>query len=476
LSEDQVSSSLDKLAELKVVAFGPTDVLPPPRARQPTVPGIGAAEDMPPPRSRQPFALVDVAAPPPPAAPAAEAPRPPAAYAPVADDAPELDEAPDLDREVKKKILGIFPKIGVLDHYELLNVDRGADKKAIKRAYFEFAASFHPDKYFRKDLGSFKSKMETIFGRATVAHDTLSNKATRAEYDEYLGDLDKTRGLDSMLQAALADMEAAEAQANQVLAQPTVENVLARPQTGPAFVPSPPTAAQLAAVERARREALAARMRAGRTSGYPRGMSQAPASPAADMPKIDPGAALKRAYEDRVAAGRRLQVNKYVAMATEAEKKNDIVAAAHAYRVLLTVVGDDAPLRQRAEDGIHRADVAMAETYLRQAVYEERSESWGDAARSWSRVAQARPNDTRAHERAANAITRSNGDLHRAAELAQVAIGREPQNGAYRVTLANVYLAAGLTKNAKRELEAAAQLLPRDANIASLLKRVNKSE
>ena len=59
--------------------------------------------------------------------------------------------------------------------------------------------------------------------------------------------------------------------------------------------------------------------------------------------------------------------------------------------------------------------------------------------------------------------------------LAQQAIALEPSNANYRVTLANVYLAAGLTKNARRELEAALQLAPGDGTIQSLLKRVTKS-
>jgi predicted Zn-dependent protease len=70
---------------------------------------------------------------------------------------------------------------------------------------------------------------------------------------------------------------------------------------------------------------------------------------------------------------------------------------------------------------------------------------------------------------------RASGDLHLASTLAQQAIALDPANANYRVTLANVYLAAGLTKNARRELEAAQQLAPDDGTIQSLLKRVTKA-
>ncbi len=484
LSDDQVSASLDKLAELKVVAFGPTDGPPAepsmrPRAVSQTSEASGSTP--PPMRPRAPSQSSEMRPSSPAPAPAeADAARP-VPYYPVADDAPELQELVEIELDVRKRILGMFPKLGVLDHYELLNVERTADKKAVKRAYFEFAAVFHPDKYFRKELGSFKLKMESLFGRATQAYEVLTNKPARDEYDQYLADVERTRGLDAMLQSALQEMAAAEVQAahGAIAAPPSPTWSSAPAASSPPTVPpptvpppsaAPPSAAQAAATERARREALAARLMGGRPTGPPRAPSMA--SP---EPKTDPGSALKRLHDDRIAAARRVQLNKYLAMAAESERKNDVVGMAHAYKVVLTLVGDDAALRQQVEAAIQAAEVTLAETYQRQAIYEERSESWADAARSWTRVAKARPHDSRAHERAANSIMRSGGDLHDAAELALRAIAMEPSNPGYKVTLANVYLAAGLTRNARRELEAAAQLSPGDGTIAALLKRVQKA-
>jgi tetratricopeptide (TPR) repeat protein len=457
LSEDQVSSSLDKLAELKVVAFGPPDAGPPPGA---TPPPESAPQASPVPPLAAPL-------PPPPAGPAAQ-------FA-VADDAPELQEATELDLDVKKRILGLFTKLGELDHYELLNLERACDKKAIKRSYFEFAAVFHPDKYFRKEIGSFKGKMEAIFGRATQAYEILSDKTARADYDVYLADHDRTRGLDAMLRSALDDMAAAEEAADSGrISGPPVASVshvsVPTPGFGLTETPRPaggPSPVQIAAAQRA----LAARLMGGRAPRQP----SASQPPAGELPKHDPGGALKRLHEDRVAAVRRVQLNKYLAMAAEAEKKKDVIGTAQAYRVVLSVVGDDQALREKAEKAILDADVALADTFQRQAQYEERSQSWPEAARSWGRVAAARPSDARAHDRAANAITRAEGDLHQAAELAKKAIALDGSSAAFRLTLANVYVAAGLLKNARRELEAALQLSPQDDTIAALLKRVPKT-
>ena len=80
-----------------------------------------------------------------------------------------------------------------------------------------------------------------------------------------------------------------------------------------------------------------------------------------------------------------------------------------------------------------------------------------------------------AHERAANALVKAEGDLHEASRMAQRAAALDPKNPQFRATLASVYLAAGLALNARRELETAAQLAPHDGTIQALLKRVGKS-
>lgn len=92
-----------------------------------------------------------------------------------------------LDPETRKYILEVWDGLERRTHYELLGVARDADKKTIKRAYFRLAATLHPDRYFGKDLGSFKSKMELLFKRISEAHDTLLAADRRAQYDARLG-------------------------------------------------------------------------------------------------------------------------------------------------------------------------------------------------------------------------------------------------------------------------------------------------
>src|SRR5262245_16394634 len=97
------------------------------------------------------------------------------------------DEHVDLDDERRAYPTDVHGRPDRLNHSELLGVARDADKKAIKRAYFQLAATIHPDRYFGKRLGSYKPKMETVFARMTAAFETLSDKDKRVAYDAKLG-------------------------------------------------------------------------------------------------------------------------------------------------------------------------------------------------------------------------------------------------------------------------------------------------
>jgi len=165
------------------------------------------------------------------------------------------------------------------------------------------------------------------------------------------------------------------------------------------------------------------------------------------------------------------QVQRYVATAEEAVSKNDAVGAANAYR-LAASVDDDPALQALAKDWTHRANVVLASSYLKQGEYEAREGKWPEAARSLVRAAAGMPEEPNVLHAAAIALVRAQGDLHQAADFARRAVAAKPENTGFRVTLAEVYLAANLPLNAKRELEAAVKIDAKDAKVRAMLKRL----
>ncbi|MBW2700651.1 MAG: DnaJ domain-containing protein [Deltaproteobacteria bacterium] len=98
----------------------------------------------------------------------------------------DLNAEVDLSSLQRKRILYLFVEKEKLSHYQMLNLDRKAEAKEVKRAYFRVSKDFHPDTYFRKNLGTFKSKIESIFKRISVAYEILSEPQKREAYDKTL--------------------------------------------------------------------------------------------------------------------------------------------------------------------------------------------------------------------------------------------------------------------------------------------------
>jgi curved DNA-binding protein CbpA len=242
-----------------------------------------------------------------------------------------LDEDVDLDVEKRRYIADAHARLAQLTHYELVGVPRTADKKEIKRAYFQLATVLHPDRYFGKKLGSYKPKMEALFARLSLAVETLTDRDKRAAYDARLGD--------------------------------AAAGGAARP------------AAPKAPVD-------------------PRVLAQRQAA-------MD---ALKQRFTDGKAKAKQL-----VGAAELARAAGDFVGAAEAYQHALSASPGDPTIVAALADMKQRAGAKLADSHRRQAILEEKYGHWAEAAASWRKAVDARPDDTEARERLAAAEARTRG-------------------------------------------------------------------
>lgn len=97
-------------------------------------------------------------------------------------DPDSLDESLEIDLETQRRILEIELKLHE-PYHEILGVERGADAKCVKRAYFELSKEFHPDRYFRKEIGAYQKRLEAIFKRILAAYELLSDPKVRVEVE-----------------------------------------------------------------------------------------------------------------------------------------------------------------------------------------------------------------------------------------------------------------------------------------------------
>jgi hypothetical protein len=162
---------------------------------------------------------------------------------------PDQDGAVELEPERRVRVSALHDRLDDLTYYALLGVAPQAEKKQIKSAYYALAPDFHPDKYFRKNLGTYRQKIEAIFARITLAHDVLTDRARRAEYDAYLEQTQKNAKMSSVFDdsppdvtAILAAVEQAAARAIALAPPPSAPSqpAVARPSTASMPVPGAP--------------------------------------------------------------------------------------------------------------------------------------------------------------------------------------------------------------------------------------------
>lgn len=95
-----------------------------------------------------------------------------------------LDEKVDIDDGRKREILDLEAKLGSANHYEILGVPAGAPTEQVTAAFREASKKFHPDRYFGKQLGSYKARLEKIFRRLVEAHSVLTDLQKRQAWLE----------------------------------------------------------------------------------------------------------------------------------------------------------------------------------------------------------------------------------------------------------------------------------------------------
>ena len=89
-------------------------------------------------------------------------------------DESQIDERLDFDVSAQRRILEFEATLG-LPYSELLDVPRGSEPNVIKRAYFKLSKEFHPDRYFRREIGSHAERLERIFKKILEAYEMLSD-------------------------------------------------------------------------------------------------------------------------------------------------------------------------------------------------------------------------------------------------------------------------------------------------------------
>jgi tetratricopeptide (TPR) repeat protein len=98
-------------------------------------------------------------------------------------DASALDASLDLPIDLQREILVFDARLAGATHHEILGVEHSSDPRDIKRAYFRLSKQFHPDRYFRRSIGDYGTRLDRIFRHVALAYELLSDPTTRTEIE-----------------------------------------------------------------------------------------------------------------------------------------------------------------------------------------------------------------------------------------------------------------------------------------------------
>jgi curved DNA-binding protein CbpA len=92
----------------------------------------------------------------------------------------------DLPEAFQREVREFARALPTLDYYAVLGLPRDAEPDAIRDAFFQRSKSYHPDRYFKKELGPYGELLNEVYKRIVAAHDVLRDPKLRGAYDRSL--------------------------------------------------------------------------------------------------------------------------------------------------------------------------------------------------------------------------------------------------------------------------------------------------
>lgn len=95
-----------------------------------------------------------------------------------------MEKVPDLDEARCAEILEWEQRVKQASSlYELFSLPDGADARSVKREYRQLAMKFHPDKFFRKEIGGYRQRIDECWKQIQEAYEKLTEPESKAAYD-----------------------------------------------------------------------------------------------------------------------------------------------------------------------------------------------------------------------------------------------------------------------------------------------------
>jgi len=325
----------------------------------------------------------------------------------------------DISAETQTMIRDFAQTLPEKNYYEVLSVPLDAGDELIRDAFFEYSKRFHPDRYFRKNLGPYEGLLTEIYKRIVLAHEVLRDPNLRSEYD---------KGIGSSSQAAPHTDSSPES-------SPRVDSSPMSPPKADSSPTSPPR-------------------RAGPSLHSRRGLRSR--------------TLVLQRLEQHIQTGRRKAREKFEEAMAQRDQ-GDWVRALSLVRLALAFDPRESQYHEAMAELLPRANSEQA---VLVAIQAEELMSRGkreDALPMFEELFKLRPTDAQAAFQIAVLAREVSNDLAKAREFAERAVSLDENDSRYRKTLGRLYKDAGLNDKARREFQCAWELDPLDKEVKAEL-------
>ncbi len=121
----------------------------------------------------------------------AEPPKPASISAPVSppktESKPATAATTDDDAKFQQEVTRMLAFFSSADLYEVLGVTRKASEADIKKAYYQLAKKYHPDRVHKTSSPELKTAVEKVFAKISDAYERLKDTESRKRYDLQIG-------------------------------------------------------------------------------------------------------------------------------------------------------------------------------------------------------------------------------------------------------------------------------------------------
>lgn len=321
----------------------------------------------------------------------------------------------DLSIARRKEVIFLSTLLGKLDHFEFFEVEPTDDRKQIKRAFFAFSKRFHPDTFFNANLGAFEAQIEQLFRYASDVYELLNkNKVFRETY---------------------------------------VRAMKAR------------DAAYRAELEREREEKREVSMRRKRL--------QAEDRKAELTERLSQNIRTRRGRKTNPVKEGLERAKRYYDQGIQMYESSNFVRAASMLQLAVGLDPANETYRKTFERVETKASQSKAEIYWKRGQMEQSLGRDREAVVHFLRAVETYPRaDYCAHT--GEVLLSLGMEMHRAVDLATLAVEADPQNVDYLTLLGHLYEAVELFKKALNAFERALEVAPDDEEIKRAIKALKR--